>query len=233
MSYALDYPIASRAPADARAAFIRKTYGHLAGAVLAFIALETVLLSVPGLDEPLIRTMMSGGWIMVLLAFMGASYLARYWANSATSPGLQYLGLGLYVVAEAVIFLPLLYIAVHFVNPNIIPQAGILTLAVFGGLTTTVFLTRKDYSFLGPIICIASWIAVGVVVCACLFRFDLGLVFSFAMVALASAAILYTTSNVLLHYRTDQYVGAALELFAAVALLFWYILRILMASSRD
>ena len=32
--------------------------------------------------------------------------------------------------------------------------------------------------------------------------------------------------------RTDQHVGAALELFASVALLFWYVLRLLMSLNR-
>jgi len=36
---------------------------------------------------------------------------------------------------------------------------------------------------------------------------------------------------VLHHYRTDQHVAAALALFAAVALMFWFIVRIFM--SRD
>jgi FtsH-binding integral membrane protein len=39
---------------------------------------------------------------------------------------------------------------------------------------------------------------------------------------------------VLHHYRTDQYVAASLALFASVAILFWYILRIVIAfSGRD
>ncbi len=52
------------------------------------------------------------------------------------------------------------------------------------------------------------------------------------MVIFASAYILYYTSNILQVYRTDQYVAAALALFASVALLFWYILRIFMAFSN-
>jgi FtsH-binding integral membrane protein len=51
------------------------------------------------------------------------------------------------------------------------------------------------------------------------------------MVALAGASILYNTSNVLLHYPEDRYVGAALQLFGSVALMFWYVLR-LMNSRR-
>jgi FtsH-binding integral membrane protein len=101
-------------------------------------------------------------------------------------------------------------------------------------LTLSVFVTRKDYSFLRPILCVGSMIALGVIVAACFLPLNLGLFFSFAMVALMAGYILYDTSNVMLHYRTDQHVGAALELFASVAMLFWYILRIVMSvSSRD
>ena len=47
-----------------------------------------------------------------------------------------------------------------------------------------------------------------------------------AMVGLAGASILYNTSNVLYRYPEDRYVAASLQLFASVALLFWYVLRI-------
>jgi FtsH-binding integral membrane protein len=75
---------------------------------------------------------------------------------------------------------------------------------------------------------IGGFVALGLIVASFLFGFELGLLFSAGMVLLAGASILYTTSNLLHHYRTDQHVAAALELFAAVALLFWYILRIFM-----
>ena len=63
------------------------------------------------------------------------------------------------------------------------------------------------------------------------FGFALGTWFSVAMVGFAGAAILYDTSNVLHHYPQDRYVGAALQLFASVAMMFWYVLRLFM--SRD
>jgi hypothetical protein len=235
MSYAMDYRIVEHAPASARVAFIQRTYGHLAGAILAFMALETALLKIPGVSEAVLRTMFQGGWIMILIAFMGASYLARWWANQATSKGMQYLGLGLFVVAEAIIFLPLLYIIENVVkDPNMIAKCGIMTLAVFGGLTIAVFTTRRDFSYLGPILSIGVCLMLGFAIASWIFGFNLPLVYSFAGVALASGFILYDTSNVIHHYRTDQHVGAALELFASVALLFWYILRIALAtSSRD
>ncbi len=236
MSYGYDYSVAARAASSDRATFIRRTYAHLAGAILAFMGVEALLLNVLTNEQQahILRLMGGYGWLVVMLAFMGASWLAQTWAQSDSSPGMQYLGLGLYVLAEAVIFLPLLIIATHFVDKTVIPTAGILTLAVFGGLTLSVFVTKKDYSSLRPILCVGSLIALGVIVGGILLGFNLGLFFSFAMVALMSGYILYYTSQVMLHYRTDQHVAAALALFAAVATLFWYILRIVMAvSSRD
>jgi FtsH-binding integral membrane protein len=233
MSYAMEYPIAARAREDARAAFIRRTYGHLAGAILAFVVLETLLFQIPGIDRAVMGALTDRvSWLIVLGAFIGVGWLAEMWANSQASPGLQYLGLGLYVVAEALIFLPILIIARSKTDPNIIPTAGIMTLAIFGGLTIATFLTGRDFSFLRTGLSVCSFLALGLIIASIIFGFSLGLVFCFAMVALISGYILYYTSNVLYHYRTDQHVAAALALFACVATLFWYILRIVM-SSRD
>lgn len=239
MSYAMEHPIAIRASESARAAFIRRTYAHLAGAILAFVCIEFAIFGLVPQEslQDLVRSMMGGwSWLIVLGAFMLVGWIANAWAQSDVSPGLQYLGLALYVVAEAIIFVPLLYIATYVMHddPNIIPTAGILTLSIFAALTTIVLTTRKDFSFLGPILCLVGFLAMGVIV-ACLFIpgaiGSMGLWFSFAMVALAGGYILYYTSNVLHHYRTDQHVAAALALFAAVALLFWYILQIVMSLS--
>jgi FtsH-binding integral membrane protein len=232
MNYAMEQPIAIRASESARAAFIRRTYAHLAGAILAFICLETVLLQLPGIEEIVIRMISGHAWIIVFLMFMGVSWLANSWAHSNTSPGIQYMGLGLYTLAEAVIFLPLLYIAKTY-YPQAITTAGILTLAMFAGLTLTVFITRKDFSFLGPILCLGSMLAFGFIIVSLLIGFSIGLVFSWAMVALISGYILFYTSSILHHYRTDQHVAAALALFSSIATLFWYILQIVMSSSRD
>ena len=53
------------------------------------------------------------------------------------------------------------------------------------------------------------------------------------MVLLASCAVLYATSNILHHYHTKQHVAASLALFSAVALLFWYILQILLSFAGN
>jgi uncharacterized protein len=233
MSYTMNYPLAERAEPSERAAFVRRTYAHLAGAILAFVALEALLLQV--IDVQTILPWIRGGsWLLVLLAFAGVSWVATRWAQSDTSVGLQYLGLSLYVIAQALIFLPLMAIA-QAQSPQAIPTAGIITLGLFGGLTAAVFFTRGDYSHIGPIITIGTFVAIAFVIAAAIFPMSnlIITIFCFAMVALASGCIIYQTSNIIHHYRTDQHVAASLALFAAVALLFWYVLQILMMRGRN
>lgn len=226
------YTFAADAAADERAGFIAKTYAHLAGAIAVFIALEAVLLSLP-VTENLVGMMIGTryGWLVVLGLFMAVSWIADSWARSAVSPGKQYLGLGLYVVAQAVIFVPILFIA-RRMDPQIIPMAGATTLVLLGGLTAVVFITRKDFSFLRTILMFGGFAAMGLIVVSILFSFSLGPIFTYAMIAFACGYILYDTSNVLHHYRIGQHIAASLALFASVALLFWYILRLFMASRR-
>ncbi|CAN5215863.1 Bax inhibitor-1 family protein [soil metagenome] len=225
-----NYSAAEAMPAE-RAEFIRKTYLHLAGAIAVFAGIETFLMS-SGIGEIAARTMLGGrwSWFMVLLAFMGVSMLANWWANSQTSKAMQYLGLGLYTVAEAIIFVPLLFIVQQTAGGGVILEAGIVTVGLFLGLTAVVFLTRKDFSFLGPILMIGGFVALGAIFAGLIFGFNLGIFFAWIMVAFAGGSILYETSNVMHRYNTNQYVAASLSLFASVALLFWYILRIFMGS---
>ena len=230
-SYAQNLTVAEAAP-DERATFIRRTYAHLAGAIFAFIGLEFYLINSP-IAEIMFNVMsMRFGWLMILGGFMILGRLATGLAAGGASSTVQYVGLTLYVLAEAVIFVPILFIATYYTSPDVLPTAGILTLLLFGGLTLVVFTTRKDFSFLRGILAIGSMLALGLIVCAVLFGFNLGVIFSFAMVLLASGAILYDTSRILHHYNSDQYVAASLQLFASVALLFWYILQIVMSLSR-
>ncbi len=231
-SYGTRGNAAAYALPDERAGFIRKTYTHLAFAVLAFLALEYVLLQLPGI-EGLVGLMTRGfNWLLVLGLFVVASMIADRWARSDVSRGLQYAGLGLYVVIEAIIFLPLMFIAANFSDPTVIPAAALITGLLFVGLTAVAFLTGTDFSFLRGALVIGSFVALGLIVASIIFGFTLGVVFSVVMVGLAAAAILYYTSNILRYYRTDQYVAASLTLFASVALMFYYILQILMSLRR-
>lgn len=218
------------AGADARAAFIQKTYLHLFVAILAFTGLEIVLFQ-SGLALRITQAVAGVNWLLILGGFMVVGWIAQNVALQSVSLPAQYLALAAYVVAEALIFVPLLYVA-NSVAPGTIESAAVATLAGFTGLTAIAFFTRKDFSFLRSVLMWGGVCALVLIVLAVLFGFNLGILFSIAMVALAGGMILYDTSNILHHYPQDRYVAGALALFASVALLFWYVLRIFMAS-RD
>jgi FtsH-binding integral membrane protein len=159
---------------------------------------------------------------------MVVSWLARSAAHRAQSQAMQYAALAAYVVGQALIFVPLLWLADQFA-PGAIASAAFVTALAFSGLTAVAFITRKDFSFLRGILFWAGIVALVLIVAGTIFGFQLGTYFSVAMVGIAGAAILYDTSNVLHHYPEDRYVAASLELFASVALMLWYVLRIFMS----
>lgn len=224
--------VAQARPSE-RAEFIKRTYMHLAGAVGAFIIVEFLLFQL-GIAELLFNVVAASrlGWLAILGGFALLGYLSSSMAAKADDVNTQYTGLGIYVVGEAIIFAPLLYMAAFFSDATVIPTAAIITLFMFAGLTAIVFTTGKDFSFLGGVLKIGGMVALGLIVASLIFGFSLGVFFAFAMVAFASAAILYKTSNIMHHYSTTQHVAASLELFASVMLLFWYVLRIVMSSRR-
>jgi len=225
-------PIAAHADTWERTQFIRRTYLHLAGAIGAFAMIAAVMLTT---FEPTVARMVEWlgtgrwNWLLVIGAFMGVGYLANHWASSNTSKGKQYAGLGLYVIAEAFIFLPLLYIANRF-YPGSIQSAAVMTGVIFGGLTLVVMMTKKDFSFLRNILWLGSLAAFGFILCSIFFSGGglLGPLFATVMIVLMAGYILYFTSNVLLHYHTSQPVAASLALFASVATMFYYVLILFM-----
>jgi hypothetical protein len=231
-----------------RKRFIRLTYMHLAGAILLFTGILAALFRVPVLFNkvvvPLGTFALTGErwhWLVVLGAFMGASYVADHFAKSQSSRGMQYVGLIVYVLAEALIFVPLLLIVLFFTeaklaaggaDPHILRDAGISTVAIFTVLSLFVVFSKKDFSFLGGILGIMSGAALALILMSCVFGFNLGIVFCVGMVVLAAGYILYQTSNVLAHYNTESYVAASLALFASFALMLWYVIRIFMSARR-
>ena len=224
------YTPVSELSTEARSSFISKTYSHVAGAILLFTVIEMYLFN-SGLVVPISKWIMSFNWLMVIGALMLVSWLATHVAHKVESKPLQYLALAGFVLAEALIFAPLLLIAT--INaPGIIESAVGITLLGTVGLTAVAFITRKDFSFLRGMLMWVGILALVAIAGAVLFGFQLGTWFSVAMIGFAGAAVLYDTSNIIHHYPEDKYVGAAMALFASIVLMFWYVIRLLM-SSRD
>ena len=221
-------PVAA-ANAETRSTFIWRTYGHVALAILGFTAVESYLFS-SGLADRIVQVIAGTSWLLVLGAFIIVAMAASHIAHRVESKALQYAALAGYVVAEAIIFVPLLYVAM-LQQPGVIESAAGVTLLGVAALTAVVFVTKKDFSFLRGIVIWGGVLALVAIVGGVLFGFELGTWFSVAMIGYAGGVILYDTSNVLHHFPEDRYVAAALQLFASIALMFWYVLRLFMSRN--
>lgn len=218
---------------EERVAFYKKTYAHVAGGVLVFIAFEYLLLQSDAIVEFALSMTEGFKWLIMLGGFMFITNYAEKMTLKTPDKNKQYLAFGLYILAQAFIFVPLIYIAAFYMETGaeILQQAAVVTLALFTGLSAVVFVTKKDFSFLKAGLTIGFFIALGLIVAGTLFGFDLGVWFSAAMCLLAGGSILYQTSNLVNEYSEDQYIPASLGLFASLMLLFWYVLQLFM--SRD
>ena len=222
-------PVSALATED-RASFIWKCYAHVVGAILALVAIETYLFS-SGAALPIAQSMIQCPMI-VLIGFVALSWGAGHVAHRLESTMAQYAAFGAFVVLWAIMFVPLLAMA-RALDPSgsMIESAAITTVVGCVGLVATVMITRKDFSFLRGILVWGFFIAIGLIAASWAFGWNLGTWFSVGMIGFAGVAILYDTSNIMHHYPQDKYVAASMALFASIAMMFFYILRLFM--SRD
>jgi uncharacterized protein len=239
-----------------RVTFLRRTYGLLGVSLIAFAAITAGLMRFMTQTSLKFSSWALHGrwsWLLVVGMFILVGYVAERLARSETSRGVQLAGLGLAVVAQAALLQPILWILIfRFGNPNglltasgdglglalsgqaasILMQAIVITLSIFIGLTLTVFLTKKDFSFMRGALAIASFAVLGVILASWIFGFSLGALFCGAMILLMAGYILFQTSLVMSYFPPTAFVAAALMLFSTVATLFWYVLQLLMSLNR-
>jgi FtsH-binding integral membrane protein len=213
---------------DVRQRFLRRVYAHLGGAVAGFVLLEMLLFST-GLAMAIARFVFGTSWLLILGGFVLVSWLSSSVAHRASTPAAQYGAYAALIVAEALLFAPLLVIA-SLQAPGVIAQAGLLSVVAFAGLTLVALSSGRDFSVFGALLRWGGIVALVLIVAAVLFGLELGTWFSVAMIAYAGAAILYDTSRVLRTYPADREVAASMQLFASLALLFWYVLRLLLRN---
>jgi FtsH-binding integral membrane protein len=237
-----------------RVSFLRRTYAHLGGALAAF-ALVTAGMMKFATDLSL-RLSFAGsgsvlGMLFVLIAFIAIAYGAQRLALSETSRALQYVGLGLAVLLWSVLAQPVIWMVIaRFGNPAevlagntlhavlspkatlILGEATVITLAIFIGLTATVFISRKDFTFLRGILSMAMFGVLGLVIAALIFGFSIALAYPIAVALIMCGYILYETSLIANYVRPTQHVAAALMLFTTVVMLFMQVLRLLAEANR-
>lgn len=214
-----------------RSTFIAKVYQHLGAALVAFVAFEALLINL-GIAEAMWNWLAGSGggaWLLILGGFMVVNWLATSAAHDILNPSRQYLGLFGMAAAQALIFAPFLH---YFFNEqpdgtSTVVAAAVITAMGFAGLTAIGLFTSRDLSFIRPLILWGGVCALVLIVAALIFGLELGIWFSVGMIALAGASILYQTQTILRRYPSEAYVGASVQLFASIMLLFWYVLRLL------
>jgi FtsH-binding integral membrane protein len=238
LSYGTVKPVAME-NTEVRADFYKKTYMHVALAFIVFLGLESVLFA-SGIANAIAGVILSSTIAMIAVMF-GFSFAASYtqkMAFEATDRTKQYMALGLLILLESVIFIPIIFYAIHASGNdltsafnNILMPGIVITVAMFAGLVLTVFVTGKDFSFLKAAVGIGVMIMIGVAVIGMIFGFNIGSWFSIGMIVLMAGAILYQTSEVATQYHREQYVAASVSIFASFMTLLFYVIRLI--SSRD
>lgn len=216
--------------AGERSSFLTRVYAHLALAIVLFVGLEVWFFR-SGIAGAVLQIFSGVSWLVVLGGFILLSWLASLIAVPTVARPLQYVGFSLYVLLQALIFVPLLA-AADSAAPGVIASAAQVTIGGFLLLTAVVVTTGRNFSFLRAFLIWGGLFGLGAIVCAVLFGFELGTWFSVAMIALASGSVLYTTSNIMRGYPANADVAAAMQLFAGIAMMFWYVLRLFMSARR-
>lgn len=230
--------VVAEASGDARAAFYRKTYSLVALSFLAWAGALAGLFAI-GAAVPITRLMVGSGgfgWLIVLALFWGATEIGQRLAFSRSSAAAQYSGLAVYIIAYAVLFVPLIAVTILQTGgtlenafKEVLAPAGTVTGLLIAALTATVFMTKTDFSFLRTAVVIGSFVALGAIVVFTIFGINPGTWFAVAMIVLMSAAILWQTWQVKEQCTTDQHVGAAVILFAGFMTLLWYVIQLFLS----
>lgn len=222
-------------PEDDRAAFVMRVYQHVLAAVGAFVAIEA-LFFMTGVAEGLYDFFFASGgrWLLMLGAFMIGQWFVSNAVSDLANPSRQYAGLFGSAAIYAVLFAPFLHYVykVQDAGSTVAAAAGITAIG-FAILSVVAFATRKDLSFLRPMVMWGFGGALLLIIGSVIFGFNLGVWFSVAMIVLSGAAILYQTQTIIRTYPATAYVAGAVQLFGSLMMMFWYVLRLLMQLTRN
>ncbi len=238
-------PQASATPYADALPYLRKVYALFTGGIVIAIAAGLLALyaGVPVQVEaaggtvaiPPLVAFAVNHFIVMMVVYFGAFFIA---SSLRRAPGLNVVALFGYTFITGLFLAPTIFFAQMAASQGAtldaspVRDAFLLTGAAFTGLTGYVFISKRDFSFLGASLSMGLWVVLGAMI--------LGIFVQSAALSLAVASvgvllfcgyILYDTSRLLRDPEADP-VSAALRLFLDVVNLFIFLLRIL-ASSRS
>jgi FtsH-binding integral membrane protein len=232
MTWASESGFAIDAAVSDRTRFIRRTYVHLVGELGAVALATALILQTPALQRVAVGLL--SNLIVYLAVVFGVSMITRKLLDGRKSLAVQYTGAAVWVFFLGLLVSPLAMAAkARFGSYDVLGEGLVLTGCVFAGLTAYTFFTKKDFSFLGGILSIASWTLIGIaVIFFFLGGFSGSPIYSLVWVVLLSGWVLYDTSQVLHRRHVDEYVAASVDLLVDFVYMFIHIVFLLMGS-RD
>lgn len=225
--------------AEARRAFIQKTYVHFLIGLMAFCGITAAVLA-----SPLVASTVDGelraGPLAHPYAFIGSLIMLIVWQMmygrlfSSPKMSTHYIGYGVTIVLEAVLCAPLFWIAHNFVGDGILRNAFMLTALGFGGLTAFTLASKRDFSFMGGFLSMATMILLGIALLSLFFGgFNMGLLWSAIVIVIFGGWVVYHTDQIKQHLPLNGYVFGATMLFIDFVVILRQVVWILMSLANN
>jgi len=212
----------------ARVAYLRKVYsyfglGMLGGVIGSLIAMNTGL-----------ALFMAHNFFIGIIALFGMLFLAN---KNAANPATALPTLFAFTFVSGVILSPTLFFIARRYIPGIgvevIYEALFLTSLIFAGLTAYVFVTKKDFTYMGATLMIGLFLVIGVSLVNLFFASaNVSLAVAVVTSILFSGFILYDTSRIIRNAHAVPPTMAALSLYLDFLNLFMALLQILTGGRR-
>lgn len=218
--------VASQASVGERVEFIRKVYLTFFGGILVY-ALGGYL----GVTNVELRTFVFKIIQLHWLLYLGL-IIAIVFAVQALStvPRVNYIAFAAFAFFFGLLCTPLLIYAIRATgSTDVISQAAILTVSVFGVLTLYAFTTKKDFTVYRSILVFGLIIVVVLSVVGIFMGFAGSAWMSIIWILLMAGYVIYDTQMIIKKYPTNMHVSAAISLFVDFIIMFQ---RILMLLSR-
>jgi FtsH-binding integral membrane protein len=209
-----------------RNAFIRRVYGILSAQLILTVAICCFCALYQPMTETVLgypRTFMYGSMIPSLVLIIALHFMKN-------SHPWNVVLLGLFTVCESLMIGVLAAAYKTAGMTDVLLSAAGLTLGIFLCLTAFVFISKKDFSFMGGFLFAGLFIMIGWGLLNLIFGWRVHFLYSACGALLFVGFILYDTSNILRNLSYDDYIIGAIQLYLDILNLFLYILQLL--SSR-
>lgn len=233
----------------ARVKYLRKVYGLLlacavlaitAGALTIYAGPTEVIAprdgSGPAVHAPILVAMMltRPGLLGLAFAALFFSTVVAGWVSKI--PVVNLVALFGVSALMGIQLGPMVFVAQYYANlgatlsDHPVRDTFAMVFSIFAGLTSYVFVTKKDFSYMRASLFMGFW----VIFAACILAFFVGsevlsLAVASAGAVLSAGFLLYQTSHILRNSSMDDAVGDALVLIVQLRNLFMFLLRIFMS----